>query len=133
MKDTDKIIAAELAKAITALCVRNTFLEDLHAGVTPSSQKGDYTDVQVVTPFGEIPWREVSRIRDEEMKRLMKDVTNKVYTFLCRQGEPGFVEAFLKLGGQYAARWDEPELEEGFVVPASPVRGMRTRRKGSDQ
>jgi hypothetical protein len=133
MKDTDKTLAAELAKAITALCVRNTFLEDLHAGVTPSSQKGDYTDVKVVTPFGEIPWREVSRISDAEMKRLMKEVTNKIYTFLCRQEEAGFVEAFLKLGGQYAARWDEPELEEGFVVRKSPAPGMRARRKGSDQ
>ena len=52
-----------------ALCVRNTFLEDLHAGVTPSSQSGDYADVKVVTPYGEIPWRDVSRVSGDLAKR----------------------------------------------------------------
>ena len=53
MKADDKLLAALLAKTIAALCVRNTFLEDLHAGVTPSSQSGDNTDVKVVTPYGD--------------------------------------------------------------------------------
>ncbi|UTC28894.1 hypothetical protein MARCHEWKA_03820 [Brevundimonas phage vB_BpoS-Marchewka] len=61
-------------------CVRNTFLEDLHAGITPSSKTGDYSDVKVVTPYGEIPWAEVSRISDVEMKRLMQEVVDKLYT-----------------------------------------------------
>ena len=39
------------------------------------------------------------------------------FTFLCRQQDPAFVEAFLRLGGRYAARWDEPRLQEGFVLP----------------
>jgi hypothetical protein len=30
--------------------MRNSELENLHAGVTPSSATGDYTDVKVVTP-----------------------------------------------------------------------------------
>jgi hypothetical protein len=130
MKDTDRTLASQLAKAITALCVRNTFLEDLHAGVTPSSKTGDYADVKVVTPYGEIPWQQVSRIRDEEMKRLMKEIVNKIYTFFCRQGEPEFLATFLQLGSRYAARWDEPELEEEFVVPPSRRRGKRGRGKG---
>jgi hypothetical protein len=45
MKDTDKALAVLLAKSIAALCVRNTFLEDLHSGTTPSSKSGDYSDV----------------------------------------------------------------------------------------
>ena len=57
MNDSDKALAALLAKSIAALCVRNTFLEDLHSGTTPSSRSGDFSDVKVVTPFGEIPWR----------------------------------------------------------------------------
>jgi len=78
MKDTDQILAAALAKAITALCVRNTFLEDLHSGITPSSKSGDYSDVKVVTPYGEIPWQKLSRISpDEEMKRLMQEIVHK--------------------------------------------------------
>jgi hypothetical protein len=117
MKDTDKALATLLAKSIAALCVRNTFLEDLHAGTTPSSKSGDYADVKVVTPFGEIPWRDLSRISDEEMKRLMKEIVDKLYTFLCRQSEPEFLEAFLALGGRYTTRWDEPKVEEDFILP----------------
>jgi hypothetical protein len=50
MKDTDRLLAGQLAKSIAALCVRNTFLEDLHSGTTPSSKSGDYADVKVITP-----------------------------------------------------------------------------------
>ena len=58
MKAADKTIASALAKAITVLCVRNTFLEDLHSGTSPSSKTGDLSDVKVVTPYGEIPWQQ---------------------------------------------------------------------------
>ena len=36
-----------LAKYLAQQCFRNTMLENLHAGITPSSQTGDYTDVVV--------------------------------------------------------------------------------------
>jgi hypothetical protein len=130
MKDTDQATLALLAKSIAALCVRNTFLEYLHAGTIPSSESGDYADVKVVTPYGEIPWRDISRISDAEMKRLMKEIVDKVYTFLCRQEDPEFLSAFLALGGRHAARWDEPQMEEGFVVPAKRRRGRPRRGSG---
>src|SRR5438128_335133 len=119
MDSVDNKISSELAKSIAALCVRNTFLEDLHSGTTPASKTGDYSDVKVVTPYGEIPWQKLSRISDEEMKRLMKEIVDKVYTFLYRQEARAFVEAFMQLGCKYAAQWDEPELKENFVVPAN--------------
>jgi hypothetical protein len=108
MEDPKHELAAQLAKAITALCVRNTFLEDLHSGTTPSSKTGDYSDVKVVTPYGEIPWSRLSRISDQEMKRLMQEVLNNAYSFLCRQDDRAFLEAFLRRGSQYTGRWDEP-------------------------
>jgi len=117
MNDTDNPIASQLAKAITVLCVRNTFLEELHSGKTPASKTGDYSDVKVVTPYGEIPWQQLSRISDEEMKRLMKEIVNKVYTFLCRQDDPAFLQSFLAFGKRNAVRWDEPERERKFVLP----------------
>ncbi len=116
MKDSDKALAAALAKAITVMCVRNGFLENLHSGVTPSSRTGDYSDVKVVTPYGEIPWPKVSRISDEDMKRLMKEIVNQVYTFLCRQEDAAFLEAFIAMGSRYTARWDEPEMAEDPVI-----------------
>ncbi len=57
--------------------MRNTFLEELHAGTVPDSASGDYSDVKVV-----IPWTRLSRISDAKMKTLMTEVTNKVCTFL---------------------------------------------------
>jgi hypothetical protein len=70
---------AALAKYLAQQCFRNTILEDLHAGITPDSQIGDYTDVVVRSPNGEIPWPNLSRLNDEEMKALMIDVVNKTY------------------------------------------------------
>ena len=130
MKDTATSRAALVAKSIAALCVRNTFLEDLHSGMTPSSQSGDYSDVKVVTPCGEIPWHKLSRVSDEEMKRLMKEIVDKIYTFLCREEEPEFLKAFLRMGQMYAARWDEPRMAEDFVLPGKRPR-KKTRKRGS--
>lgn len=62
--------------------VRNTELENLHAGNFPSSKTGDYSDVKVVSPYGEIPWNNLSRLDDEEMKKLMIDVVNHIHWVL---------------------------------------------------
>ena len=117
MNEIKKPLASLLSKSIAALCVRNTFLEDLHSGTTPSSKSGDYSDVKVVTPYGEIPWVNLSRISDEEMKRLMIEIVDKIYTFLCEQEDPEYLDVFLRLGNRYAAKWDEPRIVEGFVLP----------------
>jgi len=54
------------------LCVRNTQLETLHAGLTPVTRTGDYSDVFVVDADGRrISWSEVSRFDDAEMRQLM--------------------------------------------------------------
>ena len=39
-----------LALSLVETCVRNTGLEDLHAGRWPRSATGDYSDVRVMTP-----------------------------------------------------------------------------------
>ena len=57
-------------------------LEDLHAGTSPSSASGDYSDVTVSSPYGAIPWLKVSRLNDDEMKRLMIDVVDRTYRFI---------------------------------------------------
>ena len=63
-------------------CFRNTVLEEYHSGIVPDSQIGDYSDVLVKSQFGEVPWRELSRISDEEMKILMKESVAKTYRIL---------------------------------------------------
>src|SRR5580700_10892198 len=71
-----------LAKYMVLQCFRNSMLEDLHAGMSPSSAAGDYSDVIVTSPYGAIPWPQVSRLNDDEMKRLMIDVVDRAYRFI---------------------------------------------------
>lgn len=66
---TNPVLQRRLAKHMVLHCFRNSMLEDLHAGISPSSAVGDYSDVTVSSPYGVIPWPEVSRLNDEEMER----------------------------------------------------------------
>ncbi len=106
-------VRAFFALVLVETCFRNTFLEDLHAGIGPSSATGDYEDVKVVSPYGEIPWNTLSRISNEEMKRLMIEAVNKVYTVLA------YPEELMGLGG--AERWNLPQYDE-------PMRRVAERR-----
>lgn len=111
-EDSERHVYAErLAKIIALHCVRNSYLEDLHAGIFPSSKTGDYSDVKVVTPYGEIPWNKLGRISDDEMKALNKDVINKLFTFLYCYVNDGTVP--VGLGGFYEPKgWDQAEFDE---------------------
>lgn len=64
-------------------------LEEFHAGTVPNSEKGYFSDVIVKTPYGEIPWSDLSSLSEEEMKLLMRDAVNKTYRFLCRLFDEG--------------------------------------------
>lgn len=97
-----------LTLSLVETCVRTTQLEDLHAGRSPRSAVGDYNDVVVVTPDGEIPWLEVSRISDAEMKALMIEVVDRVYTYLT------YREAMVGLPTATAA-WDRPKLDANMM------------------
>jgi hypothetical protein len=109
----EKDILTNYAKAMVAYCFRNTYLEDLHAGTAPSSKKGDYSDVKVVSPYGEIPWNKVSRINNVEMKKLIKECVDKVYTTLVTsfmtEAERECVINRLSWAGMGAQHWDDPK------------------------
>lgn len=98
------------AKLITLHCVRNTFIEDLHSGTFSSSKTGDYSDVKVVTPFGEIPWSQLSRINNDEMKILNKEIVNKVFTFLLHL-QTGTLPSSQD-GLYFPAEWDAALIDE---------------------
>ena len=89
------------------ICIRNTGLEDLHAGRFPVSRTGDFTDVTVVTPDGTIPWTELSRISDAEMKTLMIEFVDRVFTYMR------YPEALAGLSG--GRTWDRPKLDEQLM------------------
>jgi hypothetical protein len=60
--------------------------------------------VKVVPPFGEMPWKELSRLSDDEMKILMIDAINQCYKFLSEL----FVSA---KGGNHRGAENNRQLE----------------------
>ena len=110
-KDDEKRIAAKLARIMAMLCVRNTQLETLHAGPTPVTRTGDYSDVFVLDADGRrIPWTDVSRIDDAEMRHLMRDIVNRLYTFHLEADDPK-LQAQIERWMEVATKWDEPEID----------------------
>src|SRR5215475_3405635 len=117
--------AAKVATMLAFHCVRNSYLEDLHTGIFPSSQTGDYTDVKVVSPYGEIAWNRLGRLSDEEMQRLSEDIVNRLYAFLfylLTSGEPD-------RGMPLPKSWSPPRIEGSIAAmwpegrnPASDVK-----------
>ena len=104
--------AAHVATMLAFHGVRNSSLEDLHAGIFPRSQTGDYTDVKVVSPSGEIAWNRLGRISDEEMQRLSEDIVNRLYAFLfylLTSGEPD-------RGMPLPTPWSPPHIEASIAA-----------------
>ncbi len=99
-------IAKRLALGMAVLCVRNTSIEDIHVGIAPRSQAGDFSDAKVVTPDGEIPWNRLSRISDDEMREFMKQVVDRIYIVLLRSDDPEFVERMDHYARRTTKAWD---------------------------
>ena len=110
---TNPEVLKRLAKYLAQQCFRNTMLEDLHAGITPNSQTGDYSDVFVQSPYGQIPWPRLSRLSDQEMKALMIDVVNKTYRALRVLFDDRLGSEVIKILTQQdlVPRWDEPSTD----------------------
>lgn len=114
-EDDEKRVAARLARIMAMLCVRNTQLETLHAGPTPVTRTGDYSDVFVVDAEGRrIPWSEVSRIDDAEMRQLMQEIVNRLYTFHLEASDPK-LQATIERWMGAAMKWDEPEIDRRMI------------------
>ncbi len=114
-QEAEKRIAANLAKTMAMLCVRNTHLETIHAGKTPVTRTGDWSDVTVVDAAGNrIPWTDVSHISDDQLRHLMRDIVNRLYTFHLCADEPRLraeIERWMAVAGQ----WDEPEIDQRMI------------------
>lgn len=115
----------KVAKSLVEVCVRNA-LEELHAGIFPSSQSGDYSDVKVVTPYGEIPWTRLSRISDPEMKLLIIEIVTKAYTFLR------YMEDLAAESAQ-TRRWNRPKLDRDLMISVRHHRAARRARPARGQ
>ncbi len=112
--EDEKRIAAMMAKTLAMMCVRNTGLETLHSGIVPVTHAGDYSDVRVIDADGrEIAWNDVSHLDDDQMRALMKEIVNRLYTFNISIDDPDFrnnVDRWARV----AERWDEPDPDLEF-------------------
>lgn len=128
-KSDDEHMVANLAKIMALMCVRNTKLEDIHAGVVPVSKNGDYSDVMVVDAEGrEIPWADVSHFDDVAMRDLMRQIVNRLYTFQLKAEDPHFQE-IMDRWATVAGKWDEPELDEAFLKAIEHYREPEDREE----
>ena len=92
MNERERRDCADLARIVAIdVCVRNSGLEDIHAGQSPVSRTGDFTDVTVVDADGRrIPWPEVSHFDEEVMRDLMRQIVDRLYRFHLKAGDPVF-------------------------------------------
>ena len=108
----DEKTCADLAKTLTAMCVRNAEIENIHTGTPIVTKTGDYSDVKVIDANGnEFAWPEVSYISDDEMKVLMKGIVNRLYTFMMQGDDPRF-DKNMDYHKRFTRTWDEPEIDE---------------------
>ena len=122
MTEQERQDCADLARVMGLVCVRHTELENIHAGKAPVSRTGDYSDVTVVDALGRrIPWPEVSHFDDELMRKLMREIVDRLYTFRVKMGDPDFQAAIERLI-PVALAWDEPKLD------AHMMKGIEARR-----
>ena len=116
MNEGERQALAVLAKLMALTCVRNTKLEDIHAGIVPVSRIGDYSDVVVVDADGRhIPWPRVSHFDDDAMRDLMRQVVDRLYTFHVKIDDPDF-QAMLAFWQPATRSWNAPKLDDDFMA-----------------
>ena len=87
----------------------------------PITRTGDYSDVTVVDADGRhLPWTNVSRIDDAEMRDLMRQVVNLLYHFCHYAQDPDFLNQ-IEIYMRTVQQWDEPRIQDG-VFQGPPTR-----------
>ena len=132
ISDADFEDTATLIKTMALLCVRNTRLENIHAGIHPITRTGDYSDVVVIDADGrEIPWPRVSHFDDDEMRDLMREIVNRLYTFEMLLEVPGYLQS-ISIWIRLAKKWDDPELDDDLMTGVRRILAAQSK-SGPDQ
>lgn len=100
--DPSKWTIRDEANALTVLAFRNGYIEELHAGRHHEALDDP----------------EVSRITDEEMKRLMIQASEQLARLLhLRETDPEKYQKEIELGARYSRNWDKT-----WPLPERPKR-----------
>ena len=123
--------AASMARTMGLLCVADSKLGEFGEGQRPVTRTGDYSDVAVVDADGRIiPWQRVARLDGTEMERTMREIVDRLYTFLRNMDDAELT--MLRAHRQdETSQWhrprEEPGLKKQLEVIASGI--VETGRK----
>ncbi|MEE4277122.1 MAG: hypothetical protein V2I82_01495, partial [Halieaceae bacterium] len=70
------------------------------------------------------PWSEVSRIDDAEMRALMREIVDRLYTFLIRIDDQAF-RAEVERWTLTAQEWDDPRTDAFLAAVPGDQTGPR--------
>jgi hypothetical protein len=94
------LLLAKEAKSIVAHAFRNGPIENIHAGINCPTCAGK---------------EKYSHITQTEMKSIMKNAVDKMYTMLwLRTHEPDKYRVLLECGALFTGQWDEPKFDFKF-------------------
>ncbi len=101
----EEVRLQNLALVLSAVCVRNTIIEDYHAS---------------------------GKITDSEMEAFNRQVADRVFTFLGFMfgAEKDYEDFMTMASAQHPHKWDRPKLDQGMVNALAKFRA-RTREIGS--
>ena len=105
---------AGMAKMMGLMCVADSKLGEFGEGQRPVTRTGDYSDVVVVDADGRIiPWQRVARFDAAEMDRAMREIVDKLFTFLWHMEEPE-LKALRDHRRDDTSEWHRPREDSGL-------------------
>ena len=122
--------ATRAAKLMALMCVADSKLGKHGEGRAPVTRTGDYSDVMVVDADGRlIPWPRVARLDADEMRTTMREIADRLYTYLLNL-ESTELAALTDHRRQDMADWDRPREDPGLkkqmeVLASGVVEGGR--------
>ena len=106
--------AAGTARMMGLLCVADSKLGGFGEGQRPVTRTGDYSDVAVVDADGRIiPWQRVARLDGTEMDRTMREIVDRLYTFL-RNMEAAELSMLRGRREDETSQWHRPREDPGL-------------------
>ena len=127
---------AGMAKMMGLMCVADSRLGKLAEGQSPVTRTGDYSDVVVVDADGRIiPWQRAARLDDTEMGQAIREIVDKLYTFLWNMEEPELAalrDHRRDETSDWAGPREDPGLRKQIEVLASGMVESERRPGASD-